>query len=226
MLILVVILLIISFFLNFFIGLKILRKNIFILDKTVLIDTNFLKILENPIFTNQNLEIIIPKFVVEHFEEFLKSKNIIDFEMGNAALENVNFLEQNKNLEFKIVGVNRENLLPQDAQILSLAKKYKAKILTNDFELYLKAKLSNVKIINLGRIKELFQEKIKLGDILSVYLFSREGNFVISYFHDGTKVLVEDAKDYLHKKILCKIYKISKNLDEGRIFAKFMKIDD
>jgi uncharacterized protein YacL len=90
----------------------------------------------------------------------------------------------------------------------------------------MKAKTDKIKILNLDDISEIFNKNWMLGDTITAYLSTKERQDGIAYLYDGTKIIVLNASDYVDKKVVCKIFKVTKDMSEKKVFTKFLRLAD
>jgi uncharacterized protein YacL len=196
------------------------RTHFFVIDKSAILDNRVIEILKKiPV----EIKLLVPKFILDDLNETLFFNNF-EAEIAKKGLENFATLKNLENIKIKIYNP-KKNESP-GINILKIAKKYNCKILTTDFDLYMKAKTDKIKILNLDDISEIFNKNWMLGDTITAYLSTKERQDGIAYLYDGTKIIVLNASDYVDKKVVCKIFKVTKDMSEKKVFTKFLRLAD
>jgi uncharacterized protein YacL len=176
----------------------------------VVLDTSAITDVRIVEFINCNLfdKVLLPKFIINEFENKKERKSDIEK------------LKQNKKVE--IINNNYSNLQSENFKILKLARARKAKIITANFELNKMALVNGIEVINLNDIYESLKPIVLPGYKLSVFLVKegKEQNQAVGYLEDGSTVVVENAKRAIGTRNNVIITSIMQTSTNKLIFAK------
>ncbi|MCP3660485.1 MAG: hypothetical protein GY830_09330 [Bacteroidetes bacterium] len=194
----------------------------FVIDRDALIDDRIIPILN--FIQNIRLNIFVSDFVIKEFERMIETGQLDEWEIGNKAIENMRKLQEVEFFNVQIIADESEGDL--NDKIIAIVKKNNCTLLTGNFDLYIKANIENLKIVNIKYVEEICQKTFLPGHVLKAFISESENNQGIAYFADGTKILIDEAAENLKNYIFCKVYKVSKNMNNKIIFAKFLHRDE
>ena len=112
-----------------------------------------------------------------------------------------------------------------DNRLLQLAKEMNAAILTLDYNLNKVAQVEGIQILNINELAKSLRMSYLPGDELVLELTQKGQDFhqAVGYLHDGTMVVVEQAKKFLGQKKRIEIIR-SLQTDAGKMmFAKVVE---
>lgn len=196
----------------------------FVIDKDALIDDRLISILK--FIKNIQINIIVPKFIVDDFERMIESGKLDEWEIGNKAIENMRKLQEIESFNINILEIMFNENMPLNDKIIQTVKKYNSYLITANFDLYVKANIENLKLINIKYIEEISKQVILPGTVLKVYIADTQEQNGISYFTDGTKIIIDEAAQNLKTNVLCQVYKVTKETNNKIIAAKFLHAED
>jgi uncharacterized protein YacL len=168
-------------------------KNGVLVDTSVLIDGRIIKLAQTGIFV---YPLIIPKKVVEELHLLADNKKDAKRQKGRRGLDLLNDLKKST----KIIVLNETSSNGTkddgaDAELLNLAKQFKLKVMTLDYNLSKVAEVSNVKTINLNELAKALKPEYIPGDTLNVKIVQegKEEKQGVGYLPDGTMIVVADG---------------------------------
>ena len=112
-----------------------------------------------------------------------------------------------------------------DNRLLQLAKEMNAAILTLDYNLNKVAQVEGIQILNINELAKSLRMSYLPGDELVLELTQKgqDSHQAVGYLHDGTMVVVEQAKKFLGQKKRIEIIR-SLQTDAGKMmFAKVVE---
>ena len=112
-----------------------------------------------------------------------------------------------------------------DNRLLQLAKEMNAAILTLDYNLNKVAQVEGIQILNINELAKSLRMSYLPGDELVLELTQKgqDSHQAVGYLHDGTMVVVEQAKKFLGQKKCIEIIR-SLQTDAGKMmFAKVVE---
>lgn len=194
------------------------RVNPLLLDSCTLIDGRITALIETSLI---NRPIFIPSFIVEELRQLADGRD--GNKRGNARRGLDNCITLTKRYkQCRIVETANVTGEAVDEQLVQLAKKKKASIVTLDSALTKIARLNNVDVINLNELILKLQLAVKIGDEYEIEIIKKgeQKDQAIGQLVDGTTVIVEAGKSKIGTKQRI-IVTGSKQNENGRlVFAK------
>lgn len=164
-------------------------------------------------------KIILPKFIIDESDKLLKTGN-------NRNLDN-NIRKLKENNKVVISYKNYTDIKETDFKIIRLAKYFKAKIITTDFNLKKIATIHGIKVVNINDLYECLKPIILPGYKISVFLAKegKEKNQAIGFFDDGTTVVAENGRTFIGKKVNLTITSILQTSSNKMLFGQISQDD-
>lgn len=191
------------------------------LDTSAIIDTRFFELAKLGVFTGT---IIVIEGVLSELKNIADSKDELKKERGRKALKLLDLFKKQKGIKMEVL--HDEDVLsdPVDEQIIKIAKKQKGKIITCDFNLSKKARISGVVSIDLYEMANILKTTALPGEHFWVKIVQtgKGENQGVGYLPDGTMLVVEKAKNMIGKTIEVVISRIIQT-DAGKILFSKIK---
>lgn len=190
-----------------------------ILDTSVIIDGRIVDVCRSGFLEG---ELIIPSFVLEELRHIADSENTLRRNRGRRGLDVLNILQ--KELEYPVVvekvEIPDENEV--DSKLLKAAKKFNAKVLTNDYNLNKVAKIQNVSVLNINEIANALKPIALPGEEMKVRVIKdgKENGQGIGYLNDGTMIVVDGGKNHMGETINVMVTSVLQTAAGRMIFAK------
>ncbi len=195
------------------------HENYKILDTSVIIDGRIADISETGFLEGI---LIIPRFVLNELQQIADSSDSLKRQRGRRGLDILNKMKKGIKTVVQIVDDDFPEIKEVDEKLIELAKKFDAKIITNDFNLNKVAQIHGVSVLNINELANALKPIVLPGEELTVQII-REGkdqNQGVGYLEDGTMVVVEDGLQYLGKKIDVVVTSVLQTTAGRMIFAK------
>ena len=144
--------------------------------------------------------LVIPRFVLDELRHIADSSDSLRRTRGRRGLEVLGKLRKDGNIEIQILDVDLLNGAEVDGELVTLAKKMKAAILTTDFNLNRVAELQGIHVLNVNELANALKPMVLPGEDLTVNII-QEGKEVgqgVGYLDDGTMIVVESGRRYLN----------------------------
>ncbi len=193
-----------------------------VLDTSVVIDGRIADVVETKILDDP---LIMPRFVLAELHSIADSADRLRRSRGRRGLDILNRLRNNPEVELQIY--DRElpewHDQPVDMKLVLMAKHLNARIITNDFNLNKVARLHGVEVINLNDLANALKPAYLPGEELEVYLVrpGEEDSQGVGYLEDGTMVVVEGGREYLHRQVRAVVTSTLQTSAGRMIFGKF-----
>ncbi|HTP44008.1 MAG TPA: TRAM domain-containing protein, partial [Candidatus Acidoferrum sp.] len=106
---------------------------------------------------------------------------------------------------------------------IELAKRYDAKIVTNDFNLNKVATLQGIEIMNVNQLANALKPVVLPGEAMRVFILreGKEYNQGVAYLDDGTMVVVDGARKMINKTIDITVTSVHQTTAGKMIFGRY-----
>jgi uncharacterized protein YacL len=165
---------------------------------------------------------IVLESVLTELKNISDSKDGIKKERGRRAMDALEKFKRARGIRLKIM--NDEVIKPVDEAIIDHAKKYKGRIITCDYNLAKKAKISGVLAVDLYEMTNILKTTALPGEEFFVKIV-QEGkgeNQGVGYLPDGTMLVVEQGRNSVGKTVQVEVSRIIQT-DAGKILFSKIK---
>ena len=191
-----------------------------VLDTSAIIDGRILDIVRAGFLRGR---IVLPRLVLEELRRVADSQNDLRRKRGRRGLEVLEELKKLKGEEF-VVWEGELGEGDVDSQLVSLAEKETASLVTVDFNLNKAARVAGVSVLNINDLANALKAILVPGETTKIKLVQpgKEDGQGVGYLEDGTMVVVEDGGEKLGKKVEVEVTR-SLQTEAGRmIFARLV----
>lgn len=203
------------------------RKSNKKIDNPIFLDTS--AIIDMRIFDLAKIGAIWGNFLVlesvlTELKNIADSRDAIKRERGRKAMDALDRFKKIRGI--KVTLIADESGKPVDESIVDHAKKFKARIITSDYNLSKKAKISNVVAVDLYEMANVLKTQAVPGEDFFVKIV-QEGkgeNQGVGYLPDGTMLVVEQGKGALGKTVQVEVSRIIQT-DAGKILFSKLKTE-
>src|SRR6201997_1730973 len=175
-----------------------MKHSVKLLDTSVIIDGRVADIAEAQFLDGT---IIIPQFVLDVLQRVQKMSH----------------------LEVQIAEDDFPSIAEVDLKLIELAKRYDAKIVTNDFNLNKVATLQGIEIMNVNQLANALKPVVLPGESMRVFILreGKEYNQGVAYLDDGTMVVVDGARKMINKTIDITVTSVHQTTAGKMIFGRY-----
>lgn len=165
--------------------------------------------------------LIVPRFVLAELQNIADSEDPLRRGRGRRGLEILNEMRLNDSLQLDIIEENPESIKEVDHKLVYLAKKYRANILTTDYNLNRVATIEGVKILNINELANSIRAVVLPGEVMRVQVVQggKEKNQGVGYLPDGTMIVVDKGDKMIGKEVDCEVTRIFQTVAGKMIFA-------
>ena len=190
-----------------------------VLDTSVIIDGRIADIC-----TAQFLEgtLLIPQFVLRELQMVADSADPLKRQRGRRGLEILQRMQKNETLRVEIADDDFPQIPDVDMKLIELAKRYSAKILTNDYNLNKVATLQGIDVLNINQLANALKPVVLPGEPMKVFIL-REGKEFgqgVAYLDDGTMVVVDGGRRLINKAVDIVVTSVHQTTAGKMIFGK------
>ncbi|MEM1445608.1 MAG: PIN domain-containing protein [Planctomycetota bacterium] len=194
-----------------------------LLDTSVIIDGRILDVLGTHVMQGT---LIVPRFVLDELQTLSDSQDKLKRARGRRGLDILKKLQENDSLEVRLETHDADGT-GVDAQLIDLATRLKARVMTNDFNLNKVADLRGVQVININEIANALRPVVLPGEHMHVKLVKpgESPTQGVGYLDDGTMVVVEKGRDHLGQAVDLVVTNAIQTSSGRMIFGKFAHED-
>ncbi len=191
-----------------------------LLDTSVIIDGRVADIAEAQ-FLDGN--IIIPQFVLRELQLVADSGDPLKRQRGRRGLEVLQRIQKMTHLEVQIAEDDFPQIAEVDMKLIELAKRYDAKIVTNDFNLNKVASLQGIDVVNVNQLANALKPVVLPGEAMRVFILreGKEYNQGVAYLDDGTMVVVDGARKMINKTVDVIVTSVHQTTAGKMIFGRY-----
>lgn len=168
---------------------------------------------------------VVLESVLTELKNISDSKDSLKKERGRRAMDALDKFKRVRGIKVKILA--DEFIKPVDEAIVDHAKKYKGRVITCDYNLAKKAKLSNVIAVDLYEMTNILKTTALPGEeffVKIVQIGKGEGQGV-GYLPDGTMLVIEQGKPHVGQTVQVTVSRIIQT-DAGKIlFSKLKSVN-
>jgi uncharacterized protein YacL len=204
---------------NVFSGEKPSRKSAKVLDTSVIIDGRIADIAETGFIDGV---MVVPEFVLRELQIVADSTDGSKRQRGRRGLDMLQRMQSNTNLQVQIVPDDFPSIREVDLKLLELAKKWEAKVVTNDFNLNKVAHLHRVEVLNINDLANALKPVVLPGEKMHVLILKegKEYNQGVGYLDDGTMVVVDHARRMIGRSVEISVTSVLQTASGKMIFGK------
>lgn len=187
----------------------------FVLDTSAIIDGRIFDLAKIGAFVGN---FVLLSGVLDELKNIADSKDDVKRERGKRALRHLEDFKKIKDIKL-IPLEDTDKKLPVDERIIAYAKKTHNRILTCDFNLSKKARITGVTSIDLYEMANILKTTAVPGEEFFVKVVQRGKGLGqgVGYLPDGTMIVVEQGENLIDKTVKVVVSRVIQT-DAGRIF--------
>jgi uncharacterized protein YacL len=191
-----------------------------VLDTSVIIDGRVGDIAE-ALFLDGT--VVIPHFVLRELQLVADSADPLKRQRGRRGLEVLQRIQKMPHLDVQIAEDDFQHIPDVDMKLIELAKRYDAKVVTNDFNLNKVATLQGLEIMNVNLLANALKPVVLPGETMRVFILreGKEYNQGVAYLDDGTMVVVDGARKMINKTVDISVTSVHQTTAGKMIFGRY-----
>jgi uncharacterized protein YacL len=191
-----------------------------VLDTSVIIDGRVADVADAQFLDGT---VVIPQFVLRELQLVADSADPLKRQRGRRGLEVLQRIQKMGHLEVLIAEDDFQNVADVDMKLIEMAKRYDAKIVTNDFNLNKVAALQGIEILNVNQLANALKPVVLPGETMRVFVLreGKEYNQGVAYLDDGTMVVVDGARKMINKTVDITVTSVHQTTAGKMIFGRY-----
>jgi len=191
-----------------------------ILDTSVIIDGRIADIADTGFLDGT---LVVPQFVLHELQMVADSADSMKRNRGRRGLDVLQRIQKMPNVKVQIVSEDFPQVREVDMKLIELARLYRAKIITNDFNLNKVAHVRGVEVLNINELANSLKPIVLPGELMRVFIQKegKEYNQGVAYLDDGTMVVVDNARRMISKTLDVTVTSVLQTTAGKMIFGKY-----
>jgi len=196
------------------------RRNYKVLDTSVIIDGRVADICEAGFLDGI---VLLPQFVLHELQLVADSGDPLKRNRGRRGLDMLQRIQKIANVQTQILEDDFPHLRDVDLKLIELAKRYGAKIVTNDFNLNKLAQLQGIDVLNINELANALRPIVLPGETMRVFILKegKEHSQGVAYLDDGTMVVVENARRLIGRTLDIIVTSVLQTTAGKMIFGRY-----
>src|SRR3989449_594793 len=196
------------------------RAVVKLLDTSVIIDGRVADICETHFLDGV---LLVPQFVLRELQLVADSADPLKRQRGRRGLEVLQRIQKMGHLEVEIAEDDFPHIPDVDMKLIELAKRYDAKVVTNDYNLNKVATLQGIEVLNVNQLANALKPVVLPGESMRVFILreGKEYNQGVAYLDDGTMVVVDGARRMINKTIDIGVTSVHQTTAGKMIFGRY-----
>jgi uncharacterized protein YacL len=164
----------------------------------------------------------IPEFVLRELQMVADSADGSKRQRGRRGLDILQRMQGNVQLTIQILEDDYPQIKEVDLKLIELAKKLRAKIVTNDFNLNKVAHLHKVPVLNINDLANSLRPVVLPGERMNIMILKegKEYNQGVGYLDDGTMVVVDHARRVIGRSVEITVTSVLQTASGKMIFGR------
>lgn len=196
------------------------RRQPKILDTSVIIDGRIADICEAYFLEGV---LVVPQFVLRELQLVADSPDSLKRQRGRRGLEVLQRMQKMPHLEVEVAEDDFPQIAEVDMKLIELAKRYDAKIVTNDYNLNKVATLQGLDVLNVNQLANALKPVVLPGEAMRVFILreGKEYNQGVAYLDDGTMVVIDGGRRAINKTVDIIVTSVHQTTAGKMIFGRY-----
>jgi len=166
-------------------------------------------------------KVIVPKFVLDELQHIADATDPLRRARGRRGMDVLSGIQKSPHVHLEIV-YDEPKVRGTDSKLVALAKKYRAKIVTVDYNLNKIATLQGVGVLNVNELSETLKPIVLPGERLQVKVVQKgkEKQQGVGYLPDGTMIVVEGGDGLVGKTVEAEVVRIFQSVAGKMVFVE------
>ncbi len=166
--------------------------------------------------------LVVPRFVLNELQHIADSPDPLRRNRGRRGLDMLNRLQKDSTTPVEIADIDARDVPDVDGKLVKLARQIGSPVVTNDFNLNRVAELQGVRVLNVNQLANALKPVVLPGEEMAIQIIQegKEFNQGVGYLDDGTMIVVENGRRYLHAQVEVVVTRVLQTVAGRMIFAQ------
>ena len=192
-----------------------------LLDTSAIIDGRIADISATGFITG---EMVIPRFVLDELQHIADSADVLRRNRGRRGLDMLNRMSKEAGAPITIMDVDSRDPYEShevDGKLVQIARKLRAPIITNDYNLNKVAQLQGVRVLNVNELANAVKPVVLPNEemVVKIIQAGKEPGQGVGYLDDGTMIVVEDGARHIDQEVDIVVTRVLQTVAGRMIFA-------
>ena len=195
------------------------RATVRILDTSVIIDGRIADVAETGFLDGL---FVVPEFVLHELQLVADSTDASRRQRGRRGLDILQRMQSIPGIQVQIVSDDFPAIREVDLKLLELARKWDARVVTNDFNLNKVAQIHQVEVLNVNDLANALRPVFLPGEKMQIMILKegKEYNQGVGYLDDGTMVVVDHARRAIGRSVEITVTSVLQTASGKMIFGR------
>ncbi len=188
-----------------------------VVDTSVLIDGRIENIIETGFLPTA---LLVPQVVLKEMQKLADARDPMKRARGKRGLDILaNLRNQSRSRIQVIQEPQQEDTV--DTELIRLAEKHNARLLTLDYNLNQIAQIRGVRVLNINALASALRPVLLPGETLMVNVIQKgkEAGQGVGYLPDGTMIIVEGGDTMVDQEVECEVARIYQTISGKIVFV-------
>lgn len=171
--------------------------------------------------------LMVPRFVLKELQHIADSADVLRRAKGRRGLDILKKIQEpDSKVAVVICEDDPANIREVDAKLIELAKRFKGKILTVDFNLNKVAQIDGVEVLNINELANALKPAVLPDEVMEVKIIKegKESNQGVGYLDDGTMIVVDGGRVHMGKTVQVVVTSVLQTSAGKMIFTRFIGV--
>ena len=170
--------------------------------------------------------LIVPRFVLDELRHIADSPEAMKRTRGRRGLDVLTRMQRESSIPIEIVD-SRTGDADVDGELVDLARRMPASILTTDFNLNRVAEIQGVKVLNINDLANALRPVLVPGEAMYIKIVQdgKEAGQGLGFLDDGTMVVVEGGRSFIGSDTEVTVTRVLQTRAGRIIFAQLKATD-
>lgn len=188
-----------------------------VIDTSVLIDGRIESLVESGFLPGT---LIVPQVVLKELQKLADARDPVKRARGKRGLDVLASLRNQSRVKISVI---QEPQVEEtvDTELIRLAQKQSAHLMTLDYNLHQIAHIRGVKVLNINALANALRPVILPGETLMVSIIQKgkEPGQGVGYLPDGTMIIVEGGDTLVDHEVECEVARIYQTVSGKIVFV-------
>jgi uncharacterized protein YacL len=167
--------------------------------------------------------LLVPRFVLMELQHIADSPDVLRRAKGRRGLDILKKLQAPESrVRVEIIEEDPIEYRDVDSKLVKLATKYRAKVLTNDFNLNKVAQIEGVQVLNINDLANALKPAVLPDERMEVKIIKegKEAGQGVGYLDDGTMIVVDGGRQHLGRTVAVVVTSVLQTAAGRMIFSR------
>jgi uncharacterized protein YacL len=165
--------------------------------------------------------LLVPRFVLIELQHVADSPDQLRRNRGRRGIDVLHRLQKEAAAPVQIIDRDAKQIGDVDGKLVQLGKDLGVPVITNDYNLNRIAELQGVRVLNINQLANALKPVLLPGEEMYVQVIQegKESNQGLAYLDDGTMIVVENGRRFLHSGVEIVVTRVLQTSAGRMIFA-------